>query len=362
MKICIIGMNLTSLILAKAMINNGFTVDVIASTQKKRNLSTRTIGVSKSNIDFINNHIINIKPKQFHNIKKIRILSEKKRELINFYNKGENLFSLIEVDKFFKIIFESLKFNKLFKLKKFNNQNFKINTLKDDYNLIINCEKNNFISKKYFSKKIQKSYNSTAYTSLLYHKTIKNNEAKQYFTNLGPLAFLPISPKITSVVLSAYKNKKLNPDKFKNFVNNFKDNLNVVKFSELQLTELNFSIPRNYYQDNILLFGDGLHQIHPLAGQGFNMTLRDLKIFLNIIKNKIENGLEVNAFCLKEFEKLTKSKNFIFSEGINIIQDIFRLKNIFGENKVNNMIEKFGKNKILKSFFIKTADEGIFVF
>ena len=77
-------MNLTSLILAKAMINNGFTVDVIASTQKKRNLSTRTIGVSKSNIDFINNHIINIKPKQFHNIKKIRILSEKKRELINF--------------------------------------------------------------------------------------------------------------------------------------------------------------------------------------------------------------------------------------------------------------------------------------
>ena len=104
MKICIIGMNLTSSILAKAMINNGFIVDVIASTQKKRNLSTRTIGVSKSNIDFINNHIINIKPKQFHNIKKIRILSEKKREIINFYNKGENLFSLIEVDKFFKII------------------------------------------------------------------------------------------------------------------------------------------------------------------------------------------------------------------------------------------------------------------
>ena len=35
MKICIIGMNLTSLILAKAMINNGFIVDVIASTQKR---------------------------------------------------------------------------------------------------------------------------------------------------------------------------------------------------------------------------------------------------------------------------------------------------------------------------------------
>ena len=104
MKICIIGMNLTSLILSKAMINNGFIVDVIV-VKKKRNFSTRTIGVSKSNIDFINNHIINIKPKQFHNIKKIRIYIRKKEEIINFYNKGENLFSLIEVNKFFKIIY-----------------------------------------------------------------------------------------------------------------------------------------------------------------------------------------------------------------------------------------------------------------
>ena len=42
--------------------------------------------VSKSNIDFINNHIINIKPKQFHNIKKF-VFYQKKREIINFYNK-----------------------------------------------------------------------------------------------------------------------------------------------------------------------------------------------------------------------------------------------------------------------------------
>ena len=67
--------------------------------------------------------------------------------------------------------------------------------------------------------------------------------------------------------------------KFKNFVNNFKDFLNIKKFSEFQKAELNFSLARKYYFNNILLFGDGLHQIHPLAGQGFNMTLRDLKNF-----------------------------------------------------------------------------------
>ena len=37
---------------------------------------------------------------------------------------------------------------------------------------------------------------------------------------------------------------------------------------------------------NILSFGDALHKIHPLAGQGFNMTVRDAKILSDLI-NKI---------------------------------------------------------------------------
>ena len=35
---------------------------------------------------------------------------------------------------------------------------------------------------------------------------------------------------------------------------------------------LKFSLLRNYSFKNILSFGDLLHKVHPLAGQGFNMT------------------------------------------------------------------------------------------
>ena len=100
MKICIFGMNLTSLILAKAMINNGFIVDVIGSTQKKRNLSTRTIGVSKSNLDFINNHIINIKPKfaikhpNWRMGKKISIDSSNMMNKVFEYIEAKKIFNL----------------------------------------------------------------------------------------------------------------------------------------------------------------------------------------------------------------------------------------------------------------------------
>ena len=44
---------------------------------------------------------------------------------------------------------------------------------------------------------------------------------------------------------------------------------------------------RNYTYSNILAFGDLIHRIHPLAGQGFNMTIRDVKIISEIIDDKI---------------------------------------------------------------------------
>ena len=53
-----------------------------------------------------------------------------------------------------------------------------------------------------FNKKIEKKYNSVAYTTILEHERISNNVAVQIFTKNGPLAFLPISDYETSIVYS----------------------------------------------------------------------------------------------------------------------------------------------------------------
>ena len=359
MKICIIGMNLTSLMLSKALVNNGCIVHIFNLNKKITDYSTRTIGISDSNISFIKNNIINIENKKFHNIKKISIFSEKKSEIIKFYNRGQNLFSLVEVNYLFKILHNNLKKNKFFKQSTLGEKIFKRNDFDKKFDLIINCEKKNFISRKYFSNKFKKDYNSIAYTALLYHQKIKNIEARQYFTNSGPLAFLPLSSRITSVVFSAYNNEKLDNRSFKKFVLNFNDILNIKKFSDFQKAQLNFSLARKYYFKNILLFGDGLHQIHPLAGQGFNMTIRDLKILIKIINERHENGLELDSSCFRSFEDLAKPKNLIFAEGINFIHNIFRNKNSFGSENFYKLVKKIGENKKLNNFFIRTADEGI---
>ena len=41
------------------------------------------------------------------------------------------------------------------------------------------------------------------------------------------------------------------------------------------------------------------------------MTIRDIKVLTNIIKNKLDLGLELDSSVNKEFEKNAKYKNFI---------------------------------------------------
>ena len=69
---------------------------------------------------------------------------------------------------------------------------------------------------------------------------------------------------------------------------------------------------RSYYHNNILAFGDLLHRIHPLAGQGFNMTIRDIKNIIEIIKYKIDLGLPLDKSINYEFEKKLNIKILFF--------------------------------------------------
>ena len=48
-----------------------------------------------------------------------------------------------------------------------------------------------------------------------------------------------------------------------------------------------------------------LHQIHPLSGQGFNMTLRDIRIFLALLRERDSLGIPIDRSICKHFENKT---------------------------------------------------------
>ena len=70
------------------------------------------------------------------------------------------------------------------------------------FDLILNCESSNFLTKNFLKRGISKSYLNKAFTTILTHEKMNNNKATQVFTEFGPIAFLPLSNKITSVVFS----------------------------------------------------------------------------------------------------------------------------------------------------------------
>ena len=363
MNICIIGGGLTSLSLAKNLINKKIKVHLYHKNEIENLSSNRTIGISKSNLEFYNKEILNIPKNFFWEIKKIEIYSGKleKENLLSFGNDKDILFYMVKNYNLYKSLASKISKNKFFKKSLIKKNFFYKDLLKrNKYDLIINCDSNNFLTKKFFTKKIEKDYDNLAYTTILKHKKIKNNIATQIFTQSGPVAFLPISKTETSVVCSLdTKKKKYNDREVLDLINKSNQKYEIQKILKLSSFKLSSSSIRNYHHENILAFGDLLHRIHPLAGQGFNMTIRDIKILSEIIKNKINLGMQLDVSILSDFEKETKNKNFFFSNSIDFIYEVFNLDKKVKNKVLNNILKNIGKNKNLTNFFIKIADKGL---
>ena len=228
------------------------------------------MGISSSNEEFFNNQIENIK-KLTWKLNNIEIYTDNilDKNLLNFNKDKKHLFSIIKNYQLNKLLKDKLNKSKFFKRKK--------TFFKKNYNLIINSDFNYSITRELFYKKIEKDYEGIAYTTFIKHKKIFNHSAIQIFTKLGPIAFLPVSNYETSVVYSMNNNNFIDDLEIKNLIKNFNLKYQINKIYKIEKFKLKSFQLRSYYNHNILAFGDLLHKIHPLAGQGFNMTLRDIK-------------------------------------------------------------------------------------
>ena len=113
MKVCILGNGLSSLTLAKALVNQNIYVDLITQKKNLKIGQSRTLGISKSNIDFFKKNIINIE-KFLWKLKGIEIYTDnlKNEKLLNFENNNEQIFSIIKNYELYKVLEKDLSKNK----------------------------------------------------------------------------------------------------------------------------------------------------------------------------------------------------------------------------------------------------------
>jgi len=384
-KVCIIGGGLAGLITAITLARINMKVDLIIRNLSYNFKSRRTTAISQENFNFLKKlDILKFLKEEFWSCFQMKLYTETNNEKIseildlnkNYKNK---IFYMVNNIKIIKHLVKKIKKEKLITLKLneeildiansglLKNVKFKSKKI-EKYNLVILCSgANSNLSKKIFNDDIyEKAYKEIALTVLLKHKHIQNKTARQIFFDNSILALLPISNTKTSIVWSLkesyFKRNKLKKNLFLKkkiliYANNFYKQTKIV--SKFEFKDLSLVIRKNYYQDRILLFGDALHVVHPLVGQGFNMILRDLFNLEKILKKKINLGLDIGSSdVLYEFSNEIKSKNFLYSVGIDFIRKFFTIENKSFKKIRNKLITRINKEKIIKDFFFTLANKG----
>ena len=77
------------------------------------------------------------------------------------------------------------------------------------------------------------------------------------------------------------------------------------------------NLKRTYYKKDTLILGEGLHTVHPVAGQGFNLVLRDINKLQEILKYYTGLGMSFKSCsALEDFTSNRKAENIITGIGI----------------------------------------------
>ena len=372
-RICIIGDGLTGLTTALAMSNLNVDIDLYFSKKKTINHDKRITAISNSNYNFLADiNKSNIK-KLFWPCKKIHLFYQRNTNIKNFLNFSEKntLMHIFENNKFKKELLKQLKrknvkfINYAVKNIDHTSNRIKIHKKYYNYDLIILCLGNN--SRLYNNiiknRSIYKDYKEIAITGLIKHKE-KILNPSQFFLNEGPLAILPFNKNNFSFVWSLKKNffnkNSNNMDILvKNKIEDLFNKKNKFKISKIQAFPIQLNLNTKYYKNNILILGEGLHSVHPIAGQGFNLTIRDIYKIYQLIKNNINLGLPIkNSFILKDFSSVRKPENTLFGIGIDITNSFFK-RNKYFEPIKGEIIDKISKFKYIKKISKIISDKGI---
>ena len=123
----------------------------------------------------------------------------------------------------------------------------------------------------------------------------------------------------------------------------------VIKASKPAIYNLNIISCYEYFRERIVLVGDACQAIHPIAGQGLNLGLRDSYHLAKIISNSLELGLDIGStYVLRDYslKRLVDKKL--------LIQATHRLNQLFSNNsKIIKAIRENGLKIFNKSDYLK---------
>ena len=191
------------------------------------------------------------------------------------------------------------------------------------------------------------------------HERDHEGRAEEHFLPAGPFAILPLSGKRSSLVWTERRAEAariiaLGDDEFHaELEQRFGLHLGEVKaLDKPRAFPLSYFVARSFIAERLALVGDAAHVIHPIAGQGLNMGLKDVAALAEVVVDAARLGMDLGgADVLERYQRwrrfdtmamgvATNSLNFLFSNqstllrtvrdiGLGLVDRAPPLKNLF---------------------------------
>jgi 2-octaprenyl-6-methoxyphenol hydroxylase len=207
------------------------------------------------------------------------------------------------------------------------------------------------------------NYSQAAIVTTVAHERDHHGRAEEHFLPAGPFAILPLTDKRCSIVwtedareadrIVALPDSEFHAELEKRFG---------LQLGELKLIGPRRAFPlglftaRRFIAERLALVGDAAHIIHPIAGQGLNMGLRDVAALAETVADAARLGLDPGGpDVLERYQRWRRFDTMMMgmaTDGLNRLfsnhSDVLRLARDIGLGLVERM-------PALKRMFIREA-------
>ena len=336
---------------------------------------SRALALSASSIDILKK--ININPKNdlnFIPINKIHTSQKKSfgRVVID-QSKSAPIGFVIRYDQLIKALLEKISVNKYISIhfeSEIVSMDVKKSFFKDidnkkyNYNFLIFSDGIGNLLNNQFEFSVDNEMSN--YSALVCEVTTQlkhQNIAYERFTPDGPIALLPINNEsLSKLVWTGNSNFveslfKLNNNQFiECFHEQFGERLGqVVDLGKRIVYPLRQQYILKPYIENLLVLGNAAHTMHPVAGQGLNLSIRDIA-YLTTILEKNQYSIDTDIFKeyfenrVKEMKSFMKLTHFLVKGFSN---------DYVGINKIRSLsLFMLDNQKLIKDNFINKFNYG----
>ena len=212
-------------------------------------------------------------------------------------------------------------------------------------------------------------YGQTAISATLRHSKSHKGYAFQFFQKNGPLALLPMSNKRgsnysslvwtekTDNISSLISSKKNLEDSLNNLCSDYLGKISISKGpSSFVLKKLSGV---KALSNGALFVGDALRAMHPMAGQAWNQSLRDIAYIADAFAESEKLGLDLfQCPSISLFNKKRKIETEALINSIGFLNSIYRSDTSLAKGLRRNIMKLADNYQPLKLFLLNEASGG----